>query len=135
MTAVARVLPRDWDGHRLLRFLTGLAMLALAFAAHLAPARLETAAPAPVLAEASIAAPAPVVADAGIAAPAPVAATSIGAAPQDGQIAQAAPAVRIATPATELPVGSTVPVLVAVLVLAGLAMRVRGNRGPPLLTL
>jgi hypothetical protein len=30
---VARVLPRDWDATRLLRFLTGLAMLALAFTA------------------------------------------------------------------------------------------------------
>jgi hypothetical protein len=28
---VARLLPRDWDGQRLLRFLAGLAMLALAF--------------------------------------------------------------------------------------------------------
>jgi hypothetical protein len=28
---VARLLPRHWDGRRLLRFLTGLAMLALAF--------------------------------------------------------------------------------------------------------
>jgi hypothetical protein len=31
---VARLLPRHWDGQRLLRFLFGLAMLALAFAAH-----------------------------------------------------------------------------------------------------
>jgi hypothetical protein len=31
---VARVLPRHWDGQRLLRFLAGLALLALAFAAH-----------------------------------------------------------------------------------------------------
>ncbi|MCM4083729.1 hypothetical protein [Paractinoplanes hotanensis] len=43
MTNVARVLPGDWDGHRLLRFLTGLAMLALAFAAHLTPAHLTPA--------------------------------------------------------------------------------------------
>ncbi|MET8150705.1 hypothetical protein ACIBSW_30220 [Actinoplanes sp. NPDC049668] len=33
MTAVARLLPRHWDGRRLLRFLTGLALIALAFAA------------------------------------------------------------------------------------------------------
>lgn len=32
MTAVARVLPRAWDSRRLLRFLTGLALAALAFA-------------------------------------------------------------------------------------------------------
>jgi hypothetical protein len=31
VTAVARVHPRNWDGRRLLRFLAGLAMLALAF--------------------------------------------------------------------------------------------------------
>jgi hypothetical protein len=31
---VARLLPRLWDGQRALRFLAGLAMLALAFAAH-----------------------------------------------------------------------------------------------------
>ncbi|MET0422487.1 MAG: hypothetical protein ABW046_01340 [Actinoplanes sp.] len=37
MTAVARVLPREWDGRRLLRFLTGLALLALAFTAHVEP--------------------------------------------------------------------------------------------------
>jgi hypothetical protein len=31
---VVRLLPRHWDGQRLLRFLAGLALLALAFAAH-----------------------------------------------------------------------------------------------------
>jgi hypothetical protein len=31
------VLPRHWDGRRLLRFLTGLAMLALAFTVHVSP--------------------------------------------------------------------------------------------------
>ncbi|BFU43618.1 hypothetical protein [Krasilnikovia sp. MM14-A1004] len=42
MAVVARLLPRHWDGRRLLRFLTGLALLALAFTgridAHAAPA-------------------------------------------------------------------------------------------------
>ncbi|MEV4638784.1 hypothetical protein AB0J80_15670 [Actinoplanes sp. NPDC049548] len=33
MTVVARLLPRLWDGRRLLQFLTGLALIALAFAA------------------------------------------------------------------------------------------------------
>ncbi|GAB1693204.1 hypothetical protein [Krasilnikovia sp. M28-CT-15] len=43
MAVVARLLPRHWDGCRLLRFLTGLALLALAFAV-----RIDThAAPAP----------------------------------------------------------------------------------------
>ena len=32
MTTVARLLPRHWDGRRLLQFLTGLALIALAFA-------------------------------------------------------------------------------------------------------
>jgi hypothetical protein len=31
VTAVVRMLPRHWDGQRLLRFLAGLALLALAF--------------------------------------------------------------------------------------------------------
>lgn len=44
MTAVAHEANRPWDGRRLLRFLTGLAMLALAVMLHL-PAQ---AAPAPV---------------------------------------------------------------------------------------
>jgi hypothetical protein len=47
VTVVARVLPRDWDGSRLLRFLAGLAMLALAFAAPAAPQAL--AEPTPVV--------------------------------------------------------------------------------------
>ena len=46
MAAVARVLPRLWDGRRLLRFLTGLAMLTLAFTAPPAPASLEAEAEA-----------------------------------------------------------------------------------------
>ncbi|MEV6595845.1 hypothetical protein AB0M36_03165 [Actinoplanes sp. NPDC051346] len=33
MAVVARLLPRLWDGRRLLQFLTGLALIALAFAA------------------------------------------------------------------------------------------------------
>ncbi|WP_127504315.1 hypothetical protein [Actinoplanes solisilvae] len=41
MTAVARVFPRDWDGHRFLRFLTGLALLALALAPLRTPARVS----------------------------------------------------------------------------------------------
>ncbi|WP_250007042.1 hypothetical protein [Actinoplanes sp. M2I2] len=55
MTAVARVLPRDWDGHRLLRFLTGLALLALAFATHLLPAPAAAAPAAPASAPAAVA--------------------------------------------------------------------------------
>jgi hypothetical protein len=32
VAVVARILPRHWDGHRLLQFLTGLALIALSFA-------------------------------------------------------------------------------------------------------
>lgn len=32
VAVIDRVLPRDWDGRRLLRFLTGLALIALSFA-------------------------------------------------------------------------------------------------------
>jgi hypothetical protein len=42
VTTVARLLPRHWDGRRLLQFLTGLALIALAFAV---PALLNPAAP------------------------------------------------------------------------------------------
>jgi hypothetical protein len=42
VTTVARLLPRHWDGRRLLQFLTGLALIALAFAV---PALLGPAAP------------------------------------------------------------------------------------------
>jgi hypothetical protein len=42
VTTVARLLPRHWDGRRLLQFLTGLALIALAFAI---PALLGPSAP------------------------------------------------------------------------------------------
>jgi hypothetical protein len=50
---LARLLPRHWDGQRLMRFLAGLAMLALGCLASAAPATpvastVEPAAPAPV---------------------------------------------------------------------------------------
>jgi hypothetical protein len=49
VVAVARrLLPRHWDGHRLLRFLTGLALLALTFGGATVPAAPPPAAPAPV---------------------------------------------------------------------------------------
>ncbi|MEV6492823.1 hypothetical protein AB0M20_30010, partial [Actinoplanes sp. NPDC051633] len=46
MVDAVRLTPRLWDGQRLLRFLAGLAMLALAFAAHaglIGPAALPAA--------------------------------------------------------------------------------------------
>ena len=72
VSALVHVLPRYWDGRRLLRFLTGLAMLALAFTADVpaappavvaAPPAVAVAAPAPAAFEppapAQAAAPAP----------------------------------------------------------------------------
>jgi hypothetical protein len=50
---LTRLLPRDWDGRRLLQFLTGLALLALAFAAPIAPAAAPVAA-APVTAPVAV---------------------------------------------------------------------------------
>jgi hypothetical protein len=49
MAVLARLLPRDWDGRRLLQFLTGLALLALAFAVPAAPVAAAAPAPAPVV--------------------------------------------------------------------------------------
>ncbi|MFI7544079.1 hypothetical protein [Actinoplanes sp. NPDC049599] len=43
MATVARLLPRHWDGRRLLQFLTGLALIALAFTL---PALLDQGGPA-----------------------------------------------------------------------------------------
>jgi hypothetical protein len=51
MAIVARLLPRNWDGGRLLRFLTGLALLALTF---VAPA-VAVAEPVPAAAAVSVA--------------------------------------------------------------------------------
>jgi hypothetical protein len=66
---VARLLPRHWDGQRLLRFLTGLALLALAFAAY---AGVNTPPPA------AVAEPGPVPAIAPAPAPAEAAAVPAG---------------------------------------------------------
>jgi hypothetical protein len=51
VSAVARLLPRYWDGRRLLQFLTGLALIALAFAvpALLGPADQPSEAPVTVI--------------------------------------------------------------------------------------
>jgi hypothetical protein len=77
MALLARLLPRDWDGRRLLQFLTGLALLALAFAAPAVPA---AAAPAPAPAVVSQAGPvveAPAVDDPAPADPAPAVAREV----------------------------------------------------------
>ena len=48
MATVARLLPRHWDGRRLLQFLTGLALIALAFALPALLSPVEQPAEAPV---------------------------------------------------------------------------------------
>lgn len=103
VTAVTRVLPRHWDGRRLLRFLTGLAMLALAFTVHVTP-------PAPALPAAP---PAAVASSVSPTAPQTVAAEPVAALP-------ALP------PATPVVISAAVLVLVA-----GRLLSVRGERAPP----
>jgi hypothetical protein len=111
VTAVTRVLPRQWDGRRLLRFLTGLAMLALAFTVHATP---------PVPAPAISAAPPPVAVASSVAPTAPeaVSAEPVAALP--------------VLPA--LPAGTPVVIGAAVLLLfpVGRLLSVRAERAPPL---
>ena len=99
------MLPRHWDGSRLLRFLAGLAMLALAFTAH--PPAAEPAAPA-----------------AAVVAPAPVRAAPAAAEPES---AIAAPPTIPALPAP----APTAIITGSLVLLAGVALRVRASRAPP----
>jgi hypothetical protein len=105
---VAHVLPRHWDGRRLLRFLTGLAMLALAWTV---PAAIEPAPPVPIVRTAT--------AESG-----PITETA-------AETVTEIPAA-IGRPLPPAPVTVPLVVLVAViLVPAGLALRVRAERAPP----
>lgn len=56
MNTVAQQTPRPWDGRRMLRFLTGLAILALAVTLRLPGPATVTAAPAELPAPATVAA-------------------------------------------------------------------------------
>jgi hypothetical protein len=127
---LARVLPRHWDGRRLLRFLAGLAMLALAFTA---PASSE---PAAFVAAPAVSGPAAFVAPPAVSGPAGFA--------ESAPANAAAPAADAASPDVvasvvdrsfgELPLPllpSTLVVAVAVAVLARAATRVRAPRAPP----
>ena len=106
VAVVAHVLPRHWDGRRLLRLFTGLAMLALAFTG---PAAFPVAPPAPVVVTAS--------------APGGVVLASAAAIPA---------AIEPPVPAVPAPVTLPLTVLIAaVLIPAGLALRVRAERAPP----
>jgi hypothetical protein len=92
VAVLARLLPRDWDGRRLLRFLTGLALLALSFTVPAAPALAAPALAAPALAAPALAAPALAAPAVAVVAPAPVAVS---------QPAPAAESTAAATAATE----------------------------------
>ncbi len=110
---VARVLPRHWDGQRLLRFLAGLALLALAFAAHAgltAPAALSTTVPlAPATSTVTtVDVPAATTVDAPATRPQPVTVAGV-----------------------PVPSGEA-PVLPASVVPAGAHPGAHGSRGPPL---
>ena len=109
---MARVLrshwqPSDWDTRRLLRFLAGLAMLAMAFAG---PAATVPAPVAPSLAV--------------ITAPAETSVTLSDSVPEPS-------AVRVI--AAPLPADAAATVVMAglITVLLGAALRVRGQRAPP----
>jgi hypothetical protein len=102
------VLPRNWDGPRLLRFLAGLAMLALAFTTP-APAALE--APAPV----SVVAAGNTVTETSVAVSDPAPAPSV---------VGVWPATRPAEILVILALGSLA-------VLIGATPRIRGQRAPP----
>lgn len=117
MADLARVLPRHWDGRRLLRFLAGLAMLALTLTA---PAFSE---------QAAFVAPA-VSGPAGFAAAAP--ATAAGPATDAASPDAVASVVDRSFGELPLPLlPSTLVVAVAVAVLAGVATRVPAPRAPP----
>ena len=108
MADVVRILPRHWDGPRLLRFLTGLALLALAFAVHAGPA---TTAPA-------------------IEAPANAVTTSTVTTTVDVPASVAEP-VAPATPG-ESSAPARAPRFARTIVPAGAHPGVHGSRGPPL---
>ncbi|NMO51274.1 hypothetical protein HH310_08745 [Actinoplanes sp. TBRC 11911] len=115
MAELARVLPRYWDGRRLLRFLAGLAMVALALTA---PAFSEPVSAGPAV-PVSIARPA------AAAAPVVDAASSHSAVPVASMVDRSFGEL----PLPALP--STLVVAVAVGILAGVASRVRAPRAPP----
>ena len=115
MTAVAGVLPRYWDGHRLLRFLAGLAMLALA-----CTAPLGTLAAGPLSAAS---------------APAVVRTVAVADSTDAEPAAAGSPVVRVAEPvAPRAPLTPAPAVLLAataVVLLGTLAPRIRADRAPP----
>ena len=116
MAAVRRLHPRHWDGHRLLQFLTGLALLALAFgttAASAAPASPPAAAVTTTIEAPAAPAAAPAVRDDDVSAP-------VRTARDSGECRHDASRVsRVVPPAAD---GAA---------LAGVAQRAHGSRAPP----
>lgn len=121
MADVARLLPRHWDGRRLLRFLAGLALLVLAFAA---PTGL-TGGPAPAGAAVTTTVDLPVAAP-----PTGAGHATATTASADVAAPPVAPAPVVAVPGTVAAAGS--PVRPATVVPAGAHPGVHGSRGPPL---
>jgi len=101
-------LPSDWDTRRLLRFLAGLAMLAVAFTGPAATVPAPVAASPAVITTAS--AETSVTLSESVSAPSPV---------------------RVATGPRPAEVPATIVVAGLLTVLTGAALRVRGGRAPP----
>jgi hypothetical protein len=108
----ARLHPRHWDGQRFLQFLTGLALLALAFAAPLAPSSVAPA-PAAVLA-------APATETVAVEEPAGPAAVEVPAPPAAETCRLGASGYRPVVPPADTSTALT-----------GVEQRAHGSRGPP----
>jgi hypothetical protein len=130
------VLPRDWDAGRLLRFLTGLALLALAFAANAGmittPAGTAPAAPATTTTTVDVPATADVPATTGDPAAVDVPAVlDVPAAEMAQGPAGPAPAVRPVADVRVIEIGLATIEPAVVADPAGVAQRSHGSRAPP----
>jgi hypothetical protein len=140
---VARLLPRHWDGQRLLRFLTGLALLALAFAAYAGvntPPPAAVAEPGPVPAIAAAPAPAEAAVPAGRPAAGDVSAIGAQSEAATGDVlpigAQSKAGAALSVVAVALVAGLSVVASVRtggrLAVPGGVVPGAYGSRGPPL---
>jgi hypothetical protein len=111
VAAAGRLYPRHWDGHRLLQFLTGLALLALAFGTTAASA--PPASPPATAVSSTVEAPAP-------ASPAETASVSARTSPRSEECwHDASRATRAVRPAADTAA------------LAGITAPAHGSRAPP----
>lgn len=136
VAVVARLLPRDWDGQRLLRFVTGLALLALAFAVRVDGIAVSdpVISPDAVVTTTVDAPPTPApVTETAAGQPAPAAAHAAPTADQPAPAAaQAAPAAPVDTPRIEFaPTGSRNGFRSGAGD-SGVVPGAHGSRGPPL---